>query len=931
MTNGDLTFEPRPLLLGHYRSTRLTGTERVMNRAIGGAMEHSLEVGLYPGPAGSHQIFINTRSDLERCGTLPRPRAVIVAGLGDEGKLQPAHLVQTVRQAVIAWVQRVAEANRTPPAVELAATLIGSGGARMTAGESARLVVQGVYEANELLKDEHTGDWQWPLVRHLHLIELYLDRAADAWRSLRLQAAATPGRYDIADAIQTGTGALLRPLDSGYRGADYDFISVETRQPAGGAPQISYTLDTRRARSEVHAQRAQSQLLTELVNTASNEQNRDAQIGRTLFNLLIPIELEAYLSASDEMQIQLDPATARIPWELLDTNRDDTVNQRPWAIRVKLLRKLRTDGFRDHVLDADPDASALVIGEPECPEGYPRLYGARAEAEAVRECLTGPAALESASVKSLIADDPSDSGADARTVINALFERPWRIVHITGHGALPENGTPGGVVLSNGSFLGPDEMRSMRSVPELVFVNCCHLAGSGEERLLKPAYDRVTFASGVAGALIGIGVRCVIAAGWAVDDADAGVFAETFYESLMRGNRFIVAVGEARESTYNRSPPSNTWAAYQCYGDPDWVFRRKPFEADRFTAPLPDDYSNIASATSLKLALERIVVQTKYQGRDPAEQRENVHMLERLFGTRWGSSGSVAELFGEAFVEAGAIERGLTWYTRAVSAPDAKASMKAAEQLANVRSRRAWEIVDTAQRYCEAARRDPASGALADATQKFRAAHHRALQLIRDSVQLLAKLRAVDTTMERESLVGSAYKRLALVEQASGRARRAEQALLRMKKAYDDAQGIGRQTGARDLFYPASNGLVAEIALNAGRRGWPGFDPAAADVVRNSLAAKNRTDADFWSVVGAIELQQYEAIIAGQLASRWEGLEIAHRDLYERVKATRMWSSVYDTACLVLRSYAERAQERERDTAIAALKLLQTFAHPEEH
>ena len=67
-----------------------------------------------------------------------------------------------------------------------------------------------------------------------------------------------------------------------------------------------------------------AQLLRELVATASNDQNRDQQIGRTLFNLLIPVELEPYLAGSGEMQIELDPQTAKIPWELLDTKREAT-------------------------------------------------------------------------------------------------------------------------------------------------------------------------------------------------------------------------------------------------------------------------------------------------------------------------------------------------------------------------------------------------------------------------------------------------------------------------------------------------------------------------------------------------------------------------------------------------------------------------------
>ena len=47
VTNGDLTFERNVLFLGHYRSTRLTGTEGVMDRLIGGAMGQALRSGVY--------------------------------------------------------------------------------------------------------------------------------------------------------------------------------------------------------------------------------------------------------------------------------------------------------------------------------------------------------------------------------------------------------------------------------------------------------------------------------------------------------------------------------------------------------------------------------------------------------------------------------------------------------------------------------------------------------------------------------------------------------------------------------------------------------------------------------------------------------------------------------------------------------------------
>jgi len=932
VTNGDLTFEREALLLGHYRSTRLTGTEGVMDRLIGGAMGQALRSGVYPSSIGSHQIFVNSRPDLERGTFMPRPKAVVVVGLGEEGKLQALGLATTVRQAVIAWAQRLAEGKeRRADDFALATTLMASGGTGITAGESARLIAQGVTEANAILK----ADGKWPRVNHLHFIELYLDRATDAWRSLRMQEASKPGQYGIVDRVLVGTGPLQRPPDSGYRGASYDFVTVETKNEEGGEPSIAFTLDTKRARSEVRGQRTQSALIRDLVATASSDQNHDENLGRTLFNLLVPIELEAYLAGTGEMVIELDSGTARIPWELLDRDESEPP---PWAIRVKLLRKLRTARYRDAVTDADASDRVLVIGEPECPEQYPRLYGARREADVVRTCLTGPGGIDSKLVRALISEDPSQVGADARTVVNAVFEQRWRIVHIAGHGMPAADGSGGGVVLSTGSFLGADEIRKMRTVPELVFVNCCHLAGGDEKQLLD--YDRATFASGVAGALIEIGVRCVVAAGWAVDDDAAGLFAETFYASLLRGNRFIDAVDEARKAAYEQSPHVNTWAAYQCYGDPDWVFRQKADDPNQANAPALEDFSGIGSATSLRLALERIVVQSRFQGADPATQLANLTKLEELFSEKWGRSGAVAELFAEAFVETGAMERGMRWYERAVGAQDGGASMRASEQLANVRGRLAWEIVDQARRHRDAAHgrqkagrsekaRSAARRAHADADRTLRKAVARADHLIERALQLLGKLQTLDETLERDSLIASIYKRRALVDEVIGRRTRMAESLREMQRYYERAQHVGEGSGTLDVYYPASNRLAADVALNAGKRGWRGLDSEITAIVTSSLDAKKVNDADFWSVAGEIELRQYEALARRKLTAAYPQLQKAYQDLHKRVSATRMWASVYDTACLVLPSYVDRVTGREQSTANALLEQLRAFAHPD--
>src|SRR5262249_53844132 len=207
-----------------------------------------------------------------------------------------------------------------------------------------------------------------------------------------------------------------------------------------------------------------------------------------------------------------------------------------------------------------------------------------------------------------------------------------------------KEGDPFGVVLSNNNFLGASEIEAMRAVPELVFVNCCHL-GAYDPKLLqsnpKLRYDRAKFASGVADALIKIGVRCVVAAGWAVDDLAARTFATTFYTSILRGIRFIDAVAEARQAI--RSNSNNTWAAYQCYGDPDWVFRRNVGDSDAPASTPSDSVTDIASPIGLELALKTNFVQTTYQNYPAKAQLEKLHRLEERFGEKWRHIGFVAE------------------------------------------------------------------------------------------------------------------------------------------------------------------------------------------------------------------------------------------------------------------------------------------------
>jgi pimeloyl-ACP methyl ester carboxylesterase len=887
--NGDLQFVRQPLLVGHYRSMKLTGAEAIVDRLVDNGLSRALRAGLYPDAIGSNQIFGNQRRNPDNPLEMARPAAAVVVGLGEEGKLRAVDLVYTVRQAVLAYAQRLSEREGGAPAqFEMAATLIGSGGTGITAGSAAQLIAQGALEANLKLQDT-----SWPQLGQLTLVELYLERASDAWCALQLQELVAPNRLKLVGKVQSGPGALRRSLDSSYRGADYDFISalpVDGGDPAN--PCIAYTLDTKRARTEVRAQHAQGTLLRELVATASNAANTDPRIGRTLFNLLLPVEMEPFLGGTSEMVIELEPGTAVIPWELLDTNPDaQSVDQRPWAIRSKLLRKLRTEDFRANVIDASPDDSVLVIGEPKCdPTVYPRLEGARSEALAVAERLSAQGSGVAADKVCSLVDQN-----DAQTIIDALFERRYRVVHVAGHGA---PGANGGVVLSGKeTYLGANEVSAMRTVPELVFLNCCHLAGRNAATALK-TYDRAAFAANVSERLIRVGVRCVIAAGWAVEDEPAEKFATTFYASLLGGARFIDAVGAARTAAWIANRQGNTWAAYQCYGDPEWTWRRNGADAQRPTRAIGDEFAGVVSPVSLVLALETLAIESEFSGAKPDLQLDKLRHLESEFAPLWRSMGAVAEAFGVAYASVKAVDKAIEWYRAALDAEDGGAKFRAAEQLGNLLVRRAEKLADPA-----AARAAIAAG-----------------------IAQLEHLMRVQPTIERESLLGSAYKRLTMVEWRAGRKVASRAALDAVVKHYGAAEKMARKVGAPNLHYPAKNGISAELRAAFLKKRLPKLDDVRMKAVSNSLHEAATDNPDFWSVVGQTELLILAALAKGQLASAEPGVTASLRDLKARVPAARMWDSVYNEAQFTLEPYMAMAGAAERRAAHDLLGLLKAMA-----
>jgi hypothetical protein len=636
--------------------------------------------------------------------------------------------------------------------------------------------------------------------------------------------------------------------------------------------------------------------------------------------------MDPIMDGTSAMVIELDQGSAPIPWEMLDTdsgksNRND---QRPWAIRTKLLRKLQLADFRQQPKDSRQSSPSLIIGEPLCDAVWPRLPGARQEAWSVFEKLK--AGLGEENVVSLISsEDSDDDRPDAIQVINTLMAEDWRIIHISGHGDLPDNDDPHGVVLSDGLYLGPREIQTMRVVPELVFVNCCHLAASGVDQVFN-SYNRTKFAASVAEQLIKNGVRCVVAAGWAVGDRASETFAEKFYDALLNGQRFIEAIAQAREAVWQiYAKQDKTWAAYQCYGDPDWVLKSGEEDPQMVSTTNFSNEASIVSANSLILALESLRNRVSSQGDHNQAIHQQLEMLESRFANLWVNQGEVARAFAIAWDAANCKDRAIEWFEIAISAEDGGASLNDLAQMSNIKVRQALKKLNQAKDRLSP--EDPGSAS----NEQYKQLLHKSREIIQQETQSLQQLVTIAPTMEFLCLCGSAQKRRAMLERKAGDSVAEREALEAMKGWYLKAEELGLKAKLNDVFYAVLNRMAADCVLRVGEANWIGFKPVDLNSIRQILSQKVYDEPDFKGICGLIELEIYEILANCNLRLVDRIIEITTRfhDLNERVKDSGPWQSLSDQMELVLQPYINEkslVDQAEADSAKSLLELINSYA-----
>jgi hypothetical protein len=635
------------------------------------------------------------------------------------------------------------------------------------------------------------------------------------------------------------------------------------------ADQLKFVVTANRARAEETLAAGQLRLADDFIARASASVQSNSDLSKTLFEMLVPLRLKESVPDQRDTVLVVDEVSARFPWELLEDRWSK--RGRPLGVVSGLVRQLRTGEFRAQPAYAVGN-TAYVVGNPNL-GGWDRfddLPGAREEAGRVQQVL------QKAGFDVADAIDASSS-----TIIDKLHTKPWRVLHLAGHGEheyelelplpadappielpdgglakrLPQRRTVSGMVIGNRSFLTPGDVEQMRYVPELVFVNCCHL-GKTENRVAH--FNRLAANLGVQ--FIRMGVRAVVCAGWAVEDRAALVFAETFYTRMARGDTFMVSVQRARQAAFDADPNVNTWGAYQCYGDPAYCLVKG--EARR-TRQWADYVSPSELVRDLNDLAESARSGRKRGGYDDSAMQNQLReaidaRLDRIPGAcrgdrrdAWLNRADVCAAVGFAYGEGMMFEDAIEWLNRALAGSVGDCPLRAVEQCANFRVR-------LAAREWSELRAAALAGSVSptDLTKQ----QARLADEIESTIGELDLINMRSPSPGRLTLLGSACKRLAWVQTERGP--RVE-ALLNMAQYYRDAFDASHQ----DDCYSFNNWAVACLLLEAldpaYRRG--DWHSTLADLCEHQAvlaARRNEENPSLWAATGLGDLDVVQLLLA---------------------------------------------------------------------
>lgn len=571
--HGDLAKERDLVVVGHASGEALRGAEPSLDIVFRGLLSERLRAGRYPGVLGTSIVIprpdghapsspMTNIADprAKREDDTSRSKGVLVIGLGNINDLTRAKLRDAFQSALIEL--SLPPASSVIPdevARKLAVSLVGYrpyGGLDVT--ESVSACLDAVLLANRALAARGLGARGVDRVR---FVDVYAQVAEEVTHICQ--------KYSESPGIEVVQEEPIVPPRMLQRRTLNDWLPLRSvrARPSGRFRRITIDADEGSTHATITFGVAGDGALSDRrkieVSWATIDRACEELLARAAFPAraasalrahVLPLPLHEEWTSGRDLQLVVDRHTARIPWELFLSAGVDEAE--PLTSSVSVLRQLQTMQAPTP-RPSRGEGHALVVQAPG--EGAPPLRGAAREADEVQKLLS----RNGFRVES----------ARAENEIRPAMTGRYEIVHIAGHGKFvrDEPSLTGAVIRfpPKEDILSIFDLRSFEAAPPaVVFLSCCHLGRTDPGlSLTEPG----SFAAGLAADLIRQGVQVVVAAGWAVDDEIARVFASVFYEELLAGQPLRLALANARVRARERDRSLATWAAYQVYGLPDFV------------------------------------------------------------------------------------------------------------------------------------------------------------------------------------------------------------------------------------------------------------------------------------------------------------------------------------------------------------------------
>lgn len=855
VVHGDLCFSRSPLAVGHYQGDTIVSAEAVLDRLLNYRLSKRLQKGVYPGPLLTNEVLFN-HSDEQF------PGAVIV-GLGEVGDLTSGGLTSGFRDAVIRYVLIGRETNQfNGKPIELSTLLIGTGASKLSIKDSVASLMRGVLQANRILAGS-TNNFDL-IVSKLDIVELHEDVAIAAQYALLSTAENAEFSSAISHeaTIQQGNGGRTRAF---FNEEEEWWQRLRIEATADGG--LKFTSLAAQARADMRIQAIQRQSIEPFLRELTAQTSVSSDAGRVLFELLVPPEYKSHAAENHRLLLIVDKDAASYPWELLEYEGRD--GNESLAIKAGMIRQLAT--HHQSRSEICTDLKALVIGDPLTGRNshFPKLPGAREEARAVNRVLTE----NRVEVEDLLIEE---SGV---TILSRLMTGRYGILHLAGHGvvdyqrpglpkeAVSHDGKQAelitGMVIGENQFLTPIEIRQMPYTPAFVFINCCHL-GKVTDEAGAQTKRRYYLAANLATQLIEQGVKAVIAAGWAVDDAAALTFAQSFYAKFLDGETFGEAVKEARSKTQAKHSSVNTWGAYQCYGDPG--FRISGLTGKQAMSGIKP----FVSLSEYVVAIRNIGQSATAASYAKAERLSaNLKAVITRVPENYKSDATLLTALGDAWGELDNFKEAIDAYERALQAQKALAPIRSAEQLANFKCRRAVEKAKKGDKG-------------------------KVLKLTEEAVGLLGSLNdRFGESVERLALSGSCYKRRAEIDVIRKAA--PQKNLIKMHEFYQRSYQKNLDLTGKVNAYPLLNALTARWLLVLAKV--TDYTLQDFDMYLNSAKQANMVpeinQEYFWEAIAVTDCDLLASLKNRQLDSQAaENLAGSYREISKVASSARQMRSV---------------------------------------